>query len=102
MTAEEFLSAEMARTQVELDGAILNRSRWDALCEDRRMLLFLQRRAAAPDFQGVEAELHLIAEGRTRVPEIGGPRRKAEDCLRTWTKKLGTIALSEDQKEEIL
>jgi hypothetical protein len=92
MTTEEFLSAELARTQVQLDTAILNRSRWDALCEDRRMLLFLQRRAVAPDFQGVAAELRLIAEGRIRVPEIGGPRRKAEDCLRDWTNKLSAIA----------
>jgi len=92
MTTEEFLSAEMARTQAELNVAILNRSRWDALCEDRRMLLFLQLRAGAPDFQGVEAELRLIAEGRMRVPEIGGPRRKAQDCLRDWTIKLGAIA----------
>lgn len=91
MTTEEFLSAELARTQIELDSAILNRGRWNALCEDRRMLLFLQRRAAAPDFQGVGAELQLIAEGRTRVPEIDGPRRKAEECLRDWTKKLSAI-----------
>jgi len=92
MTTDEFLSAELAQTQDELNGAILNRSRWDALCEDRRMLLFLQRRTAAPDFEGVEAELRLIAEGRIRVPEIEGPRRKAENCLRDWMKKLGTIA----------
>jgi hypothetical protein len=51
MTTDEFLSAELAQTQDELNGAILNRSRWDALCEDRRMLLFLQRRTAAPDFE---------------------------------------------------
>lgn len=91
MTTEEFLSAELARTEVELNGAILNRGRWDVLREDRRMLLFLQHRAAGPDFQGIEAELHLIAEGRIKVPEIGGPRRKAEDCLRDWTTKLGAI-----------
>ena len=92
MTTDEFLSTEIARTQLELNSPILNRSRWDALCEDRRMLVFLQGRAGAPDFQGVEAELHLIAEGRIRVPEIGGPRRKAEDCLRVWNEKLGAIA----------
>ena len=92
MTTDEFLSAELARTHAELSGAILNRNRWDALCEDRRMVQFLQRRASAADFQGVEAELRLIAEGRTKVPEISGPRRKAEDCLRDWTKKLGAIA----------
>ena len=91
MTTEEFLSTEIARTQAALDVAILNRSRWDALCEDRRMLLFLQRRLAAPDFQGVEAELRLIAEGRTKVPDVGGPRRKAADCLRDWTEKLGAL-----------
>src|SRR6266571_3558528 len=88
MTPEEFLSTEIAKTQAELSTAILNRSRWDALCEDRRMLLFLQRRAGAPDFQGVQTELELIAQGRTRVPEISGPRRKAEDCLRDWTGAL--------------
>ncbi len=92
MTAEEFLSAELATTQAELNTAILNRNRWDSLREDRRMLQFLQRRAAAPDFQGVEAELRAIAEGRTRVPEIDGPRRKAEDCLRAWEKGLTAIA----------
>ena len=92
MTTEEFLSDELARTQAELSIAILNRSRWDALCEDRRMLQFLQRRASAADFEGVEAELRLIADGRIKVPEIGGPRRKAEDCLRDWTKRLGAIA----------
>jgi hypothetical protein len=88
MMTEEFLSAQMARTQAELSGAILNRSRWDALCEDRRMLTFLQRRAGAADFQGVQAELQSIAEGRTRVPDVSGPRRKAEDCLRAWTTAL--------------
>jgi hypothetical protein len=92
MTTEEFLTTEMARTQLELNSPILNRGRWDALCEDRRMLKFLQGRAGAPDFQGVEAELRLIAEGRIRVPEIGGPRRKAEDCLRVWNERLGAIA----------
>jgi hypothetical protein len=91
MTTEEFLSTEMAKTQAELDTAILNRSRWDALCEDRRMLLFLQRRAGAADFRSVRDELTLIAEGQTRVPEISGPRRKAQDCLRGWTSALGEI-----------
>jgi hypothetical protein len=92
MTTEEFLSTEMASTQAELGTAILNRTRWEALCEDRRMLLFLQGRAGAADFEGVAAELQLIADGRTRVPDIGGPRRKAEGYLRDWTKKLAAIA----------
>ena len=92
MTTQEFLSTEIARTQAELGTAILNRGRWNALCDDRRMLLFLQRRAGSADFEGVAAELRLIAEGRTRVPEIDGPRRKAEDCLRDWTKQLAVIA----------
>lgn len=91
MTTEEFLSAEITKTQAELDKAILNRGRWDALCEDRRMLLFLQRRAGAADFKGVREELTLVAEGQTRVPEISGPRRKAQDCLRGWTSALGQI-----------
>ena len=91
MTTEEFLSAEITRTQAELDRVILNRTRWDALCEDRRLLLFLQRRAAAADFRGVREELTLIAEGQTRVPEISGPRRKAQDCLRDWTSALGQV-----------
>jgi hypothetical protein len=91
MTTEEFLSAEIVKTQAELDRAILNRSRWDALCDDRRMLLFLQRRAGTGDFRGVREELTLIAEGRTRILEIRGPRRKALDCLRDWTSALGQI-----------
>lgn len=91
MTTEEFLSGAIARTQGELDQAILNRSRWDALCEDRRMLLFLQRRAGAADFNSVREELTLIAEGQTRVPEISGPRQKAQDCLRGWASTLGQI-----------
>lgn len=91
MTTEEFLSAEIFKTQAELDRAILNRSRWDALQDDRRMLLFLQQRAGAADFRGVREELTLIAEGQTRIPEISGPRRKAQDCLRNWTSALGHI-----------
>ena len=59
---------------------------------DRRMLLFLQRRAGSADFAGLAAELQLIADGRTRVPDIDGPRRKAEDSLRDWTKKIDAIA----------
>jgi hypothetical protein len=97
MTTDEFLSAELAHTQAELSGPILNRGRWDSLREDRRMLQFLQGRTAAPDFAGVEAELRLIAEGRIRVPEIDGPRGKAESCLRSWRTTLGTIA-SEGQQ----
>jgi hypothetical protein len=91
LTTEEFLSAEITKTQAALDRAILNRTRWDALCEDRRLLLFLQRRAGAADFHGVREELTLIAEGQTRVPEISGPRRKAQDCLQGWTSALGQI-----------
>ena len=91
MTTDEFLSTEIARTQAQLDSVILNRTRWDALCEDRRMLSFLQHRAGAPGFQGIEAELRLIAEGRIRPPEVGQPRRKAEDCLRDWTKQLASV-----------
>ena len=91
MTTDEFLSAEMARTQGQLNAAILNRARWDALCEDRRMLTFLQHRAQAPDFQGIEAELRRIAEGRIRPPDLGQPRRKAEDCLRDWTEQIAAI-----------
>jgi hypothetical protein len=91
MTTEEFLSTEITKTQAELDRAILNRGRWEALCEDRRMLLFLQRRAGEADFRSVREELTLIAEGRTKVPEISGPRRKAQDCLRGWTSSLGQI-----------
>ena len=92
MTTEEFLRAELTRTQAELSEAILNRTRWDSLREDRQMLLFLQRRSSAPDFRGVKAELQLIAEGQTRVQELSGPRRKAQDCMRGWAKKLDAIA----------
>jgi hypothetical protein len=91
MTTEEFLSGEIIKTQVELDKAILNRRRWDSLCDDRRMLLFLQRRAGAADFEGVSEELTLIAGGQTTVPEISGSRRKALDCLRDWTSALAQI-----------
>lgn len=92
MTTDEFLSAELAHTQAELSSPILNRNRWDSLREDRRMLLFLQNRTAAPDFVGVEAELRLIAEGRIRIPEMDAPRQKAESCLHNWMTTLGTIA----------
>src|SRR5439155_27267781 len=88
MTTEEFLSSEIAKTQAELGVAILNRGRWDALREDRRMLLFLQRRAGSADIESVAAELRLIADGPTRGPDIDGPRRKAAACLSDWKKKL--------------
>ena len=92
MTTDDFLAAELARTQTQLKSPILDRKRWDALCDDRRMLRFLQQRASAVDFDGVETELRLIAAGQTRVPEVGGPRRKAEECLRDWATRLGGIA----------
>ncbi len=91
MTTNDFLAGELATTQTELKSPILDRKRWAALCDDRRMLRFLQQRAATADFNGIESELQGIAEGRTRVPDIGGPRRKAEDCLRDWATKLGAI-----------
>jgi len=68
--------------------AILNRSRWDKLREESRLLTFLNRRAAAPDFQGVREELTRIAEGRTRVPELSSPRTQATDSLRLWATTL--------------
>jgi hypothetical protein len=92
LTTAEFLSAELARTQTELHAPILNRARWDALCEDRRMLAFLMHRADAADFQSIEAELNEIAAGRVRPPQVEQPRRQAEACLRDWTQQLAAIA----------
>jgi len=92
MTTNDFLAAELAKTQTQLKSPILDRTRWAALCDDRRLLQFLQQRATAADFNGVQDELQGIAEGRTRVPDIGGPRRKAEEWLRDWAGKLGAIA----------
>ena len=94
MTTEEFLRAELTRTQAELSRAILNRGLWDSLREDRQMLLFLERRSSAADFHGVKAELQLIADGQSKVIELSGPRRKALDCMRDWAKKLDAITQS--------
>jgi hypothetical protein len=78
----------MTKTQAALGTAILNRQRWDALCEDRRMLTFLLRRAGADDFEGVRVELERIAQGQVWVPDIRSPRKKAETCLRSWAQDL--------------
>jgi len=91
MTTDEFLTEKLGATRAELGTAILNRGRWDKLREDCRMLVFLQERSAAADFQGVRQELQRIAEGQFRVPDIGGPRRKAEDCLRLWANDLEAV-----------
>ena len=88
MTPEEFLTAKLSAAREEMGDAILNRGRWEKLRDDCRMLVFLQERTEAVDFQGVRGELQRIAEGRIGVPDISGPRRKAEDCLQHWAKEL--------------
>ena len=82
---------KLAASRAELGTSILNRSRWDKVREDCRMLVFLQGRAAAADFEGVRQELQRIAVGSLKVPDISGPRRKAEDCLRLWANDLATM-----------
>jgi hypothetical protein len=91
MTTDEFLAEKLGATRAELDTAILNRGRWEKLREDCRMLVFLQARSAAVDFQGVRQELQRVAEGQRKVPDVSGPRRKAEDCLRLWATDLETL-----------
>jgi hypothetical protein len=91
MTTDEFLAEKLGTTRAELNRAILNRGRWDQLREDCRMLTFLQERSAAADFQGVRHELQRIAQGQFTVPDVGGPRRKAADCLRLWEHDLDTV-----------
>jgi hypothetical protein len=91
LTTDEFLTVKLAASRAELDTSILNRNRWDKVRDDCRMLVFLQGRAAAVDFQSVRQELQHIAEGSLKVPDITGPRRKAEDCLRLWANDLKTV-----------
>lgn len=91
MTADEFLAAELRKTEDALGTPILNRGRWDALCENRRMLVFLQERARGVDFQGVRQELQSIAAGYRKVSQVTGPRRRAEDCLRQWGDALEAL-----------
>lgn len=87
----EFIAAQLATTQAELSIPILNRAKWNALCEDRRMLLHLQERAAQSGFPGVRVELQEIAEGRSSVPNIGSSRGKAAEYLRRWAEKLDVL-----------
>src|SRR5437867_1356395 len=87
-SSQDFLAEKLGAIRAEMGRAILNRGRWDNLRDDSRMLVFLQGRAGAPDFQGVREELNRIADGRLRVPELSGPRRKATDCLRGWATEL--------------
>jgi hypothetical protein len=91
LTTDQFLAVKLAESRAELDTSMLNRNRWDKIREDCRILVFLQGRAAAVDFQGVRQELHRIADGSLRVPDISGPRRKAEDCLRLWANDLEAV-----------
>jgi hypothetical protein len=86
--SREFLATTLGVIQAEMDKAILNRSRWDKLREESRLLTFLTGRAVAPDFQGVREELTRIAEGRVRVPELGSPRTQAANSLRLWATAL--------------
>jgi hypothetical protein len=95
--SREFLSAKLAVAQAEMATAILNRTRWEKVREESRLLTFLNRRTDAADFQGVGEELNRIADGRMRVPELGAPRTQAADCLRLWASAL----LSLDQAEAV-
>ena len=88
MTGEEFISEKLRETVAALDVGVLNKGKWDALREDRRMLVFLQQRAAAPDFEGVRSELQRVVDGHVRVPDISGPRARAADCLHNWRIEL--------------
>jgi hypothetical protein len=93
MNSGEFLATRLKDVDDALSGAILNRNRWNGLCEERRLLQFLEARRGAPDFSSVEAELHRIADGRANIPGISGPRRKATDCLRDWADSLKQLNL---------
>ncbi len=86
--SREFLAAKLGVAQAEMATAILNRSRWEKLREESRLLTFLNLRADAPDFQGVREELNRIADGRMRVPELSVPRTQAADRLRLWATAL--------------
>jgi hypothetical protein len=90
-SCEEFLAAKLRATEAEMATAILNRGRWDRLRDDRRLLMFLQWRTQAADFEGVRAELDRISDGRLRVPELNSPRRKAMDCLALWAPDLAVL-----------
>jgi len=89
-----FIAEKLTATRGEMGGVILNRMRWEKLRDDCRMLAFLQERAAAGDFQGIREELNRIAEGRLRVAEVSGPRRKATDCLQLWATDLQALDLA--------
>jgi hypothetical protein len=91
MTTLEFLAAKLDEVERELSGAILNRSRWTALCEDRKLLVFLEARSHAPDFSGMAWELERIAAGQATVPGIDGPRRKASNFLRVWAAQIHAL-----------
>ena len=95
MTAEEFLEAELSKTQAELGTVILNRGRWDKLRENRQMLVFLHERSAGLDFKGLRSELRSIADGQLKVPSVPGPRTQATDCLRRWAKVLDAPVVAE-------
>jgi hypothetical protein len=91
MNAEEFLAAKLQEVNKQLSGAILNRGVWSALCDDRRMLQFLELRSRAPDFSNLERELRCIADGQETVPGISGPRRKATGCLHDWADSIKVL-----------
>jgi hypothetical protein len=90
-SSEEFLAAKLHATEAEMGTAILNRTRWDKLRDDRRLLVFLQWRIQAADFESVRSELGRISEGYLRVPELNSPRRKAMDCLSLWASDLAVL-----------
>jgi hypothetical protein len=91
MTPLEFVNAELGTTEAELGTAILNRSRWDALRENRQMLLHLQACLTSTASGNLRAELQRIVEGSVRVPTISGSRTKAADFLRRWASTLDRL-----------
>jgi len=91
VTTEEFLGAKLRLTQAEMNSAILNRTRWEKLRDDCRLLTFLQQRSGAADFGSVQSDLTRISEGGLRVPDVDGPRRKAADCLKLWAADLQAL-----------
>ena len=90
-STEEFLAARLHTTEAEMATAILNRTRWDRLRDERRLLVFLRTRTQAADFESVRAELNRINQGYVRVPELDSPRRKAADCLSLWASDLAEL-----------
>jgi hypothetical protein len=87
-SSREFLARKLEAAKAELATVILNRSRWDKVRDETRLLTHLNARAATLDFQGIREELNRIAEGRMRVPELSAPRTQASNYLQLWEPAL--------------